>query len=177
MTTKKLFIFVEGDDDVRFFDTVIKPKLATRYNSVDVSPYTRLKKKRIANFLKSIKAMNNDYIYVGDINSSPCVSDKKQKIFSKLKTIDMDRIIVVKMEIESWYLAGANILPSNKSKIHPFNITDTVTKEQFNKIIPRSFDSRIDFMSEILKNFSIEKARKKNTSFRYFVDKYITPSR
>lgn len=172
MEAKELFIFVEGEDDVRFFDKVIKPRFATRYNSVEVRAYTHLKKEKISNFLKSIKAMNNDYIYVGNINSSPCVSDKKQKIVSKLKTIDTDRIMVVKMEIESWYLAGYDIPPSRKVRIHPFNSTDTVTKEQFNDLKPESFDSRIDFMSEILKSFSVEKARDKNTSFQYFVDKY-----
>lgn len=170
---KKLFIFVEGPDDVRFFDTVIKPAFAARYNSIEISPCAHLKREKIANFLKSIKAMNNDYIYVRDINSSPCVSDKKQKIVSRLKTIDTDKIIIVKMEIESWYLAGLDI---SQFRVRSFKVTDTVTKEQFDSVIPRNFDSRIDFMSEILKSFSVEKAKERNASFKYFVDKYITLS-
>jgi hypothetical protein len=32
--------------------------------------------------------------------------------------------------------------------------------------------SDIDFMEEILKNFDIETAKQRNTSFKYFVDKY-----
>ena len=52
--------------------------------------------------------------------------------------------------------------------------TDTVTKEQFYNLMPKKFDSKIDFMREILKNFSIEIAKKKNKSFKYFVENMIT---
>ena len=34
--------------------------------------------------------------------------------------------------------------------------TDDLTKEDFNRLIPGKFDSRIDFMFEILKYFSID---------------------
>ena len=37
---------------------------------------------------------------------------------------------------------------------------------------PGKYDSRIDFMFEILKYFSIDSARKKNHSFRFFVERY-----
>jgi len=40
-------------------------------------------------------------------------------------------------------------------------------------LIPKKFTSRIDFMSEILKKFSIEIAKQKNNSFQYFVEKYM----
>jgi len=36
-----------------------------------------------------------------------CVSAKKQEAQNKLKNIEDDKIIVVRKEIESWYLAGA----------------------------------------------------------------------
>jgi hypothetical protein len=169
---KRLYIWVEGDDDVRFFERIIKPKFVEKYNSVEVRPYAGRKKEYIDNFIKSIKAMNNDYIYVRDINDSPCVSDKKQKIQGKLKNIDKHRIIVVIQEIESWYLAGLDGESSGKLGIRLFNVTDTITKEQFNDMFSKKFASRIDFMIEILKCFSIEKAREKNRSFRYFIEKY-----
>jgi hypothetical protein len=50
--------------------------------------------------------------------------------------------------------------------------TDDLTKEDFNRLIPKNYDSRIDFMFEILKYFSIDSARKKNHSFRFFVERY-----
>ena len=115
--------------------------------------------------------MNDEYIYVRDINDSPCVSYKKQKIQDELRNIDKNRIIVVIREIESWYLAGLDV-SSKKFGVRPFNITDTITKEQFNDMLPTKFDSRIDFILEILKYFSIEKAKERNRSFRYFIEKY-----
>lgn len=175
MGRKRLYIWVEGDDDVRFFDKIIKPKFVRKYNFVEVRPYANLKKGRIGNFLKSIKAMNDDYIYVRDINDSPCVSNKKQKVKDEVRNIDKNRIIVVIKEIESWYLAGLDV--SYKIfGVRPFNITDTITKEQFNDMLPTKFDSRIDFMLEILKCFSIEKAKERNKSFKYFIEKYYCES-
>ena len=76
-------------------------------------------------------------------------------------------------EIESWYLAGSDDVISRKFGVRPFNITNTVTKEQFNDMFSKKFASRIDFMIEILKCFSIEKAKEKNRSFRYFIEKYF----
>ena len=86
---------------------------------------------------------------------------------------DKDKIIVVIKEIESWYLAGLDNEVCRQLKINNFADTDNVTKEKFNALIPKKFTSRIDFMLEILKNFSIEIAKQKNNSFRYFVEKYV----
>ena len=36
---KRLFIMVEGEDDVRFFGRLIKPLIAHRYDSVEIIPY------------------------------------------------------------------------------------------------------------------------------------------
>ena len=172
MGYRKLFIWVEGEDDERFFEKILQPKLQKKYNFVETRRYVTLKKEKIDNFLKSIKAMGADYIYVTDINNSPCVTAKKQEAKNKLRNIDEDRIIVVIKEIESWYLAGLGNTESKKFKIRTFSVTDTITKEQFNMLIPKKFDSRIDFMLEILKIFSIKIAKQKNRSFRYCIEKY-----
>lgn len=167
-----MFIWVEGDDDERFFENIMKPKLQKKYNFVETRRYAALKKEKIDNFLKSIKAMGADYIYMIDINNSPCVTAKKQETQNKFKNIEGERIMVVIKEIESWYLAGLGNAQANKFNIRNISETDTITKEQFNRLIPRKFDSRIDFMLEILKFFSIEIAKQKNRSFRYCIEKY-----
>jgi hypothetical protein len=132
-----------------------------------------MKKEKIDNFLKSIKAMGADYIYVTDINNSPCVTARKKEIQSRLRNIDEDRIVVVIKEIESWYLAGLGSVETKKFKIRSFSGTDSITKERFDSLIPRTVDSRIDFLLETLKSFSIETAKQKNKSFRYFIEKYV----
>lgn len=177
MGYRRLFIWVEGEDDERFFQHILKPKLQKKYDFVETRRYVTMKKDKIDNFLKSIKAMGADYIYVMDINNSPCVSAKKQEAQNKLKNIEDDKIIVVIKEIESWYLAGISDIEWKRLKIHTVNDivsnTNSITKEQFYSLIPQKFDSRIDFMLEVLKIFSIEIAKQKNESFKYYVEKYI----
>ena len=169
---KLLFIWVEGDDDERFFNKILSPKFQKKYGNVKIIKYAAMKKEKVDNFIRSIKAMRADYIYLTDINDSPCVTAKKEETQNKYPNIDKDKIIVVIKEIESWYLAGLDNKACKQLKIKNFTNTDNVTKEKFNALIPKKFTSRIDFMSEILKNFSIEIAKQKNNSFQYFVERY-----
>jgi len=168
----RIFILVEGEDDVRFFGRIIKPLLINRYDAVEIIPYASIKRTKVDNFLKSIRLMKSDYIFVADIDAENSVRDKKQVLYSHFSHIDGGSIIVVIREIESWYYAGLS--PESAQILHvpdlPF--TDDLTKEDFNRLIPRKFDSRIDFMFEILKYFSIDSAGKKNHSFRFFVERY-----
>jgi hypothetical protein len=76
------------------------------------------------------------------------------------------------MEIESWYYAGLTVETLQKLGLPSLPSTDGLTKEDFNALIPPSFDSRIDFMFEILKSFSFETATRKNQSFHDFVSRY-----
>lgn len=174
MGYRGLFIWVEGEDDRRFFKEILEPKIQKKYNFVVTRRYAALKKEKIDNFLRSIKAMGADYIYVTDIDNSPCVTAKKQKMQNKLRNIDTDKIIVVIKEIESWYLAGLDKKSGKslgiKNKIP--DTTDTIIKKQLDSLMPKKFDSRKDFMLEILKVFSIEIAEQKNKSFKYFFDSY-----
>ena len=178
MAGKSLYILVEGNDDIQFFDRIIKPRIKGNYDSIILWDYAQKKKKniKIKNFIRSIESMDADYIYVSDINNSPCVSEKKNNIKGKFRNIDDNRIVIVVKEIESWYLAGLSDENAKKFKIRPSNIKDTniISKEQFNVLIPENYrDSRINFMIEILKYFCIETGKQRNKSFKYFVDKYI----
>ena len=85
-----------------------------------------------------------------------------------------DKIVIVIKEIESWYLAGLDEKQCKELGIKSFQETNDITKEQFNSVIPTKYDSRIDFMAEILKRFSIETAKSKNNSFQYFIEKLQT---
>jgi hypothetical protein len=176
MGYKRLFIWVEGDDDKDFFERIIKPIFEKKYDWIAFIRYAQMPTKKRIKFLESIKSksMNADYIYIADINNqTPCVTLRKQKIHAELKNIDKDKIIVVIMEIENWYLAGLDDTNAKNLKIPIHVNTDTITKEQFNRLIPKKFDRR-DFMLEILNCFSIRVAKQKNRSFKYFVEKYIS---
>jgi hypothetical protein len=172
MAYEVLYILVEGEDDKRFFEKIIKPLFEKKYDSVAIWKYAQQRKGKVSNFLRSIKGMSANYIYVSDINLAPCVTARKQDIQSKFKDIDKDKIIVVIREIESWYLAGLDDTSFKRLGISSQGTTDKITKEQFNNLIPKKFDSKIDFMQEILKYFRIEIGKQRNASFRYFLKKY-----
>lgn len=172
MKYRRLFLLVEGPDDMMFFSTIVKPKFETKYSLVEVRPHAGLKREKIRNFLRAIALMNADYLYVADIDSAPCVTAKKEEVQNKIGNINNDRIVVVIKEIESWYLAGLDTGKSKNLRISSFSTTDDITKERFNTLMPKEFDSRIDFMLEILKFFSVDIAKQKNKSFRYFLDKH-----
>jgi len=174
MNCKPLYIFVEGDDDERFFQEIVIPILKRKYAHVKIIKYAQKPKKfeYITKFIKSIQSMGGDYIYVTDINTSPCITAKKENIRHNVPNISNDKIIVVVKEIESWYLAGLNKSFTKNLGIKIPSTTNTVTKEQFYRLILQKFNSHIDFMREILKNFSIEDAKEKNKSFKYLMEKY-----
>ena len=174
MAYRRLFILVEGDDDERFFDHLIRPIYEHIYDYVQHWKYSRETTKKVNNFLNSINSMPHaDYIFVADMDDFPCITAKKERITSQFEKLSEDRILVVCREIESWYLAGLNDDSRRKIKIRRrFNKTDSISKEQFDRMMPERFVSRIDFMQEIMKLFDRETASTKNTSFEYFMRKY-----
>ncbi len=169
---KRLFILVEGEDDVRFFGRVIKPLLVPHYDDIEIIPFASIKRVKVNNFLKSMTQMHNEYILVADIDTERSVRDKKQLLYHWYPDINGGNIIVVIMEIESWYYAGLPDSTLQKLGLPVLASTDELTKEDFNAIIPKSFDSRIDFMFEILKTFSPATALRRNRSFKFFFERY-----
>lgn len=169
---KRLYILVEGEDDVRFFGRVMKPLFVPRYDSVEILPYASIKRVKVNNFLKSLSEMKHDYIFVADIDRERSVRDKKQLLYHWYSNVNGSNIVIVIMEIESWYYAGLTDESLQKLGLPSLPSTDELTKEAFNDLIPQSFDSRIDFMFEILKSFSPITASRHNSSFRFFFDRY-----
>ena len=138
------------------------------YDSVEIMPYASIKRTKVDNFLKSIRLMNNDYIFVADIDTEHSVRDKKQVLYSHFSHIDGGSIIVVIKEIESWYYAGLTHESAVSLDVPELPSTDNLTKEDFNGLIPRKYDSRIDFMFEILKYFSVDCSRKEKSFIQVF---------
>lgn len=179
MSYKELFIFVEGPDDERYIKTVVSPKLEDVFSFVKIIKYATLSKTIIENFIKTYKKqIHTDYLFICDMDArgakSQCVTKRKEKEQNKYGSyLEIDKIIVVREEIESWYLAGITSTNLIKFKIKNFTDTELVTKEEFEKMIPKNFISPNDFMVEILKEYSIDQAKDVNNSLKYFADKYL----
>lgn len=174
MSCKILYVFVEGNDDEKFFQKIFLSKLRKKNDDVKIIQYAQKPRKfeYIGKFVKSIQSMGADYIYTTDIDNSQCVTAKKQEAQNNLRNVECDKIIVVIKEIESWYLAGLSDTECRSFQMRTFSVTDDITKEQFDRLRSNKFASRIDFMSEILKKYSIKIAKQKNKSFRYYIEKY-----
>lgn len=172
MAYKRLWVLLEGSYDERFFERVIRPIFEKTYDSVKPWQYAQKQTKKVKNFLRAIKSMGSDYFFWGDINSLPCVTAKKNRIKRRYGArIDIKNVIIVVKEIESWYLAGLDDKARKELGIRTFHNTNNITKEEFNNLIPKRFDSRIDLMVEILKRFSVETAKQKNRSFNHFMSR------
>ena len=171
MAYKRLVILLEGNDDERFFEKIVKPFFQKRYR-VEFWKYAQEKDERIVNFVKSLNSMKADYIFASDINDAPCIIAKRDKITRKFNQIPETKIIVVVKEIESWYLAGLDKNTSKKLGIRKkMGTTDNFTKEQFNHLIPRNMP-RTDFIQKILENYDVEIAKERCESFGYFLNKW-----
>jgi hypothetical protein len=173
MAGRRLFIFLEGSDDVRFFETIIKPRFEHAYASVELITYACTKSVKVDRFIRGINAMHHDYIVVTDIDLEKSVNAKKNIIMSRFSEAEYQCIMVIIQEIESWYLAGIDDNSAKSIGIHPHKQTDFVTKEHFIRWIPRYYPSKIAFMIEILKHFTLTVAVEKNKSFRFFIEHYL----
>lgn len=167
----RLFIWIEGNDDERFVESVIIPRLRKKYQGITTIKYAQRNKKWKLRYIRTIKAMNADYIYLEDLHGTPCVTSKKGVIRGKLIDIDEERIFIVVKEIEGWYLAGLDTEKAHKLKLRRPRDTNSLTKYHFNRLLSQNFDSRIDCLIEMLKSFSFKEARRRNVSFQYFLDK------
>jgi len=172
MRDRRLFIFIEGNDDERFFRHIVRPLFSGRYQSVELIMYACMKSTRVCKFIKSVSSLGHDFILVADIDEAPGVKAKKDVIRHRFCAVEDDDIMVIIKEIESWYLAGVDDHAANQLGMHPPRYTDRITKEDFNRRIPRIYTSRVAYMIDILNRFSINTAKKKNRSFRFFMKKY-----
>jgi hypothetical protein len=174
---KRCYIFVEGDNDVRFFENIIQPMLEEKYGKVDIIQYAQVKDIKIDNLIKSVKSMCKqnvaDYIFITDIDNSPCITEKKDRIISSYKELESHKVTIVIKEIEGWYLAGID--PGTQKKFlkkKKLGNTDSICKEDFVNMLLKT-DREINCRIEITRTFSIEKAMQNNTSFKYFCEKYL----
>jgi hypothetical protein len=168
------FIFVEGLFDQKFIEHIMIPHmLENKQMNIIPIPYQQKSNKKIN---KDIKAHSQDYLFLSDLDSqtNPCISSKKEKRKKEYDNLDCSKIIIVKEEIESWFLAGIDTsINQFKSWTIPEN-TETITKEDFNSMLEEnSIDSKIEFTTEIAKHYDFELAKKRNKSFAYFLNRLM----
>lgn len=168
---KVLYFFVEGYRDFKFFSDIIIPKLNPQNIDIQIFQYANLKGKwdKIESYIKAFEINGYEYYFIVDKNDAICITERKNKIMTKIKNIQKDKIIVVEKEIESWLLAGLNSKSSEKLNVKNLSNTENITKEKFEKM----FEGRIisEIIPIIINHFDIQTAKYKNKSFKYFCSK------
>ncbi len=116
--------------------------------------------------------MNADHLLFGDIDERPCVTVTKETITNRFAGLTWDRIVVVRREIEAWYLAGLDEASWHDLGLDRVRNIDEATKEQFDRIVGGKVN-HTNAMIEILKHYDVEVARQRSRSFAYFWDKHV----
>lgn len=171
-----LWIWVEGPSDVQFFDGVVKPIFEQHYGQVIVREYSEMERKECCGYIKAIKRANDHYLCVTDMDTAPCVTERKRLVKERRfgNLVNEDRMVVVKLEIEGWYLAGLSKDSCSKLRIRFMGDTNSLTKEQCENLIGRRYDSKNDFLADALSFFDIQIACQKNISFNRFMQRYCS---
>jgi len=169
----QLFLFLEGDDDERFFKYILVEKFKQLYTDVKIWKYSRKTDIQRKRFIDTINNVENwFYFCFRDFDSAICITSKKEIISYKYDRIDEEKIFIIIGEIESWYLAGVDndFLRSIGSTNLMERPSIYTTKEEFNNLIPKKMP-RILFMRKILQNYDIRLALRNNSSLKYLFGK------
>ena len=169
---RRLWLLIEGADDSRFCEAVVKPAFGTTYSHVATWEYSQRKPSERARFLRGIGLMNADYLLFGDIDERPCVTVTKETITNQFAGLTQDRIVVVRREIEAWYLAGLDEAAWRDLGLDRVRNVDEVTKEQFDRMVGGKVN-HTSTMVDILECYDVEVARQRSPSFRYFWQKHV----
>lgn len=165
-----IYVILEGLDDRRFFDNVLRPYFDGHYGNMYAWEYSSKPKEKIKNFVNTIRSRGLPLIFLAD-NDENQDGAKIDKILTKYPFLKSEDIFVVVKEIESWYIAGVNEDFEFLLKQSLPRETDDICKERFRsffKDVPRS-----ELMISILENYNLELARSKNSSLHHFLESYF----
>ena len=164
---EKFYVYVEGRDDERFVGHIIK-----KYFEIEMLQfitYARESNSQLCSLMEKHIRDNDLHLMFADLDNCDSINTRKKYCHDSYG-VDENNVIVVNKEIESWYVAGSNLLP-------PGVTPEDIGKEEFKKIIDGKFDQMIKNKHyttaklKILKDFDIGKARNTSSSFKYFYDK------
>lgn len=169
---KRLVVWVEGKRDRGFFETVVIPRLVRVYDMVLVKEYRHQQPSVINRRLRALAHDGFDRLFIADLNAAPCIASRKEKLKTHYQELQDEEIIVVSMEIESWYLAGLSPNGEYALKVDCPTFTDRLTKEGLDRLRPSGLDSE-PFLLELLQSFEFDTACRRNRSFAYFCRKCL----
>lgn len=176
---RRIYFFIEGDTDKRFFDKIIKKLILKKkkYDYVHIHQWRQKKIDVISKLVCKYLEKECKVVFIRDYDKF--VRDRqhtvnninalKEEIIQKFNIRSKNDIFIVIREIESWYLAGVKESVLKRYNITPIDNTININKRKFDKFIPNGM-SKSEFLIEITDNFNLKLAKKKNYSFKYFIE-------
>jgi hypothetical protein len=167
-----LYLFVEGDNDKDFFRNIFAHCLIQKFIGLTFWSYAQETNEKINAFINSINSIDHyDYLFIADKDNFPCITSCIDSKLNKIKSLNQSKVFIVEREIESWYLSGLDEQYRIDNNIRLHRSTDDFSKEQFNNLIPERLN-RYEFMFDIFDNFDLNQAIRRNSSLRYFHQKF-----
>ena len=163
-----MYIFVEGIDDRRFVENIIVPAFKKSQRPIKVIEYSQKKTKDVIKLIQSFKINQSDYIFLAD-KDIPTTTKKIEKTATKYQC-DKNKISIVVIEIEAWYLAGYKKLDKISKKIY-YNGTDNISKDYFKNLLKQK--DILNIKLEILEEYDLKIGIQKNRSLSKFFNKYL----
>src|SRR5664280_1730503 len=102
----RLYIFVEGDDDKRLFDQVMKRKLELEFRPVHIIKYAEMANRKVNEFLAAAYESQSRVIFAADIDKSTNPAGCRSRCCSSYSQLHGGDVVCIVREIEGWYLAG-----------------------------------------------------------------------
>jgi hypothetical protein len=169
---RKIGIFVEGDDDKRFFKKAIFPYLSDKWPdyTFQIIRHREKNNEEVIKYIKSFKDQECLCFFFRDFDKGPCYSAILEKTTDSFHLLDFREIFIVRKSIESWYLSVASkkFLAKHQIDIDSIN-TEDISKNKFKGLFHSENDSLIKI--KILMNINIEVAKERNQSFKRFIQK------
>ena len=162
----EIYVFLEGQDDVEFYEAIFSRQIKRKGILDHKIPYSNKPVRDVNRLLKAVKTWEKcEYIFFADFNSSECYQMKKARLMGSYPNLESGNIIIVKREIESWYLAGVSDRIAKDMGLFGIEDTSEITKKEFRRRLKGQKEYVIK--GEILAAYNTHVAKKRNASFLY----------
>ncbi len=144
------------------------------YKDFKIIQYAQINVSKVSYYIKQCAQAGYNFIFLHDMDDAKDKDNRKKEVQTNYGIEQLESIIIVITEIESWYLAGIDFKRFKIKKNKIIN-TETVTKEDFYNIIDKTTLKKkypnVTKLTEILASFNMEQGKQENSSFNDFITK------
>ena len=88
---------MEGGDDQRFADSILRPLLEPVCDYLEIYQYAQKRSPDVRRYVRSLDHIPDaDYLFIADFDQGPCVTRRKDQILSVYGNLDAGRILIVR---------------------------------------------------------------------------------